>query len=79
MFNILKNWIIQFKLSMKVKKIKPLFMFIECYQARTGHVLGHYCNFSVRINSPLSIVMINRLVNLNVVVLLKETILNYLN
>lgn len=54
-------------------------MFIECYQARTGQVLGHYCNFSVGINSPLSIVMINRrLINLNVVVLLKEPILNYL-
>lgn len=54
-------------------------MFIECYQARTGQALGHYCIFSVRINSPLSTVMINRrLVNLNVVVLAKETILNYL-
>lgn len=54
-------------------------MFMECYQARTGQVLGNYCNFSMRINSPLSIVMMNRrLVNLNVVVLLQETILNYL-
>lgn len=54
-------------------------MHIECYQGMTEQGLGNYCNFSLRINSPLSIAMMTRkLVNLNAVVLCKETILNYL-